>query len=194
MNTTTWPDSARSLRAPELSRLQETNPPVHDIIAHPLLRKCLELTLSAELNEKGKSFKGRSDAAVECCQLLARVSGASSTGADWAMSVLSVGLLTKKSARGKGQERLQLLLADHFFCHVFQNADSAFEELFEEEIWHDSCALHVCVLAVLLDHCGTAFTGRYMWELTNGHIDRSLAVLSAFLRAFAGVEKSENVR
>lgn len=83
-------------------------------------------------------------------------------------------------------------MADHFFLHALQNADSAFEELFEEEIRHDSCALHVSVLAVLLDHCGTSFTGRHMWELTNGHIDRSLAVLSAFLRAFAGMAQKSS--
>ena len=104
MDMRTWPDSARSLHAPELSRLQEANPPVSDIIAHPLLRKSLELTLSTELNEKGKSFKGRSDAAVECCQLLARVSGASSTGADWAISVLSVGLFCKKSKKSAPEQ------------------------------------------------------------------------------------------
>ena len=59
------------------------------------------------------------------------------------------------------------------------------EELFEEEIRHESCALHVNVLAVLLDHCGTSFNGRSMWELTDGRIDRCLAVLSTFLKTFA---------
>ena len=41
------------------------------------------------------------------------------------------------------------------------------------------------VLAVLLDHCGTSFNGRSMWELTDGRIDRCLAVLSTFLKTFA---------
>jgi len=77
------------------------------------------------------------------------------------------------------------LLSLLLFCPRLQNAGSGFEELFEEEIRHESCALHVNVLAVLLDHCGTSFNGRSMWELTDGRIDRCLAVLSAFLKTFA---------
>ena len=72
---------------------------------------------------------------------------------------------------------------------VLTNADELFEELFESEIHHDSCALHVFVLAVLLDHSDKAFTGRHMYELTNGHIRRSLSVLSAFLDTFGDMPR-----
>ena len=57
-------------------------------------------TLSAELREsKGKSFKGKSDAAVACCEMLAHVSGESPAGAEWAMTVLSVCCTPRQAQR-----------------------------------------------------------------------------------------------
>ena len=148
------PETIRALGAAEIESIQKSGAVVSELISHPLLAACLTMTLQTEL-EKGKSFKGNSEAAIACCRLLAYISGASNAASEWSMSVLL-------------------------------NAGSAFEELFDAEIHHDSCSLHVDVLGILLDHNGKRFTGRDMWELTNGHIDRSLVVLSAFLKANTG--------
>jgi len=92
--------TVRALRAVDFSALRQAHPSAAALMAQPLLAESAARTLSAELSEsKGKSFKGKSDAALACCEMLAHVSGESPAGAEWAMSVLSVCCMPRQAER-----------------------------------------------------------------------------------------------
>ena len=92
--------TVRALSAMDIAALRQAHSSAAALIAQPLLAESAARTLSAELREsKGKSFKGKSDAAVACCEMLAHVSGESPAGAEWAMTVLSVCCTPRQAQR-----------------------------------------------------------------------------------------------